>query len=574
MKQNSNNNSENNVVKNMKQLLNDETNLFNEVELKLFGVQAYGVTYGEEYNVITKATRRANGRYYFVTREGYEIAWSTLSADKVASICADMFDQMEQDQQAAAECYNHVKRYGVALIRAELMNKVYEMANAEGVELFMIVSGIDECGNVLYKMSLGSTSDEGEKIAKERENAENAERIEAERKAKHSAEFLAEFKEREAEKIARRIMDGEAVTVEVDSFNGETVYHVNGQSFGKETAARVVKYIAGRKSLAANALEMGGPSEYFTNEMNQAAAALDRIAAAERPAEEFEQISECTTVRRHTTAARIMQAARVIAEAVGTFTGSTYPAHDIKTDCARFSKWIECEECETINPAAPFWFAVRKQGAESGTREYIKKRCAGLGAPVYVLKVERETLPGLFTLTVRVTSPTTAAQIFEASTAANEDSENGHSEPTEPAATAEPTNTNPEPEQPAAEAQNEPQSEPKATTLAEIAADYAAGTADSIRRRWQSFKAKAARVALAVVFTVAPVLAILFIFAASAAVFYWAVTHVPAWVEHLPILPRAVIGCLLIFLPTMGTEMLLIKALNAIDSRRGWFGFC
>lgn len=560
MKQNINNNSESkNVVKNMKQLLNDESNLFNEVDLKLFGVQAYGVTYGEEYNVITKAARRANGRYYFITREGYEIAWSTIPADKVAKICADMFDQIEQDKQAAAENYNRIKRNGVALIRSELMQSVYDLADAEGVHLFMLVSGVDECGNVLYKMALGSTSDEGEKIAKERNAAENAARIEAERKANHSAEFLAEFKEREAEKIARRIMEGETVSVKVE--NGETLYHVNGLTFGKETAERVNKYIKGRKSLAANALEMGGPSDYFSNEMNQAAAALDRIAAAERPAEEVEQVDECTTARRHTDAARIMQTAQVIAEAVGAFTGSTYPAHDIKTDCTRFAKWIEGEECETINPAAPFWFAVRKQGAESGTREYVKKRCAGLGAPVYVLKVERETLPGLFTLTVRVSSPATAAQIFEAATA--------NSEPTEPATAAEGSNTNPEATEPATEPESEPQSEPKAPTLAEIAADYAAGTADSIRRRWHAFAAKATTAARAAGCYIGMAL----ILAVTAAAFILSAWFVPDMVESWPDLPRifgVVVG---VFGFTMGVEYLTIKVCDAIDAKTGFFGF-
>lgn len=379
MKQNVNNNSESkNVVKNMKQLLNDESNLFNEVELKLFGVQAYGVTYGEEYNVITKAARRANGRYYFITREGYEIAWSTIPADKVAKICADMFDQMEQDK---------------------------------------------------------------------------------------------------------------------------------------------------------------------------------------RLAEEVEQVDECTTARRHTNAARIMQTAQVIAEAVGAFTGSTYPAHDIKTDCTRFAKWIEGEECETINPAAPFWFAVRKQGAESGTREYVKERCAGLGAPVYVLKVERETLPGLFTLTVRVSSPATAAQIFEAATANNE--------PTEGGAAAEGSNTNPEATEPATEAQNEPQSEPKAPTLAEIAADYAAGTADSIRRRWHAFAAKATTAARAAGCYIGGAL----ILAVTAAAFILSAWFVPDMVESWPDLPRifgVVVG---VFGFTMGVEYLTIKVCDAIDAKTGFFGF-
>jgi cytoskeletal protein RodZ len=140
-----------------------------------------------------------------------------------------------------------------------------------------------------------------------------------------------------------------------------------------------------------------------------------------------------------------------------------------------------------------------------------------------------------------------------------------HSEPTEPAAAAEPTNTNPE----HTESESEPQSEPKAPTLAEIAADYTAGTADSIRRRWQSFKAKAARVALAV----APWLGVGLILGLTLAVFVIAILNVPAWVERLPILPRAFVGCLFIFLPTLGAEMLIIKVFAAIDAKTGFFGF-
>ena len=138
----------------------------------------------------------------------------------------------------------------------------------------------------------------------------------------------------------------------------------------------------------------------------------------------------------------------------------------------------------------------------------------------------------------------------------------------ERAAAAEPTNTNTEAEQPATEAKNEPQSEPKAPTTEEPATDYASGTADNMRRRWQSFKAKAARVALAV----APWFAMVVIFAITGLVFVATVLKMPEWVESLPILPRAFIGCLFIFLPTMGAEMLTIKVLHAID-RRGWFGF-
>ena len=133
----------------MKAELNNESNVFNEFEIKLYGVQAYGVTYGEEYNVIVKAARRANGRYYFITREGYEIAWSTLPADQVEHICADMYDQHDHDQAAARDNYDHIKKAGAALVRAELMNDVYELADAEGVAVFLLTSGTDERGNVL-----------------------------------------------------------------------------------------------------------------------------------------------------------------------------------------------------------------------------------------------------------------------------------------------------------------------------------------------------------------------------------------------------------------------------------------
>ena len=153
-------------TKRMKAELNNETNVFNEFELKLYGVQAYGVTYGEEYNVIVKAARRANGRYYFITREGYEIAWSTLPAEKVEKICADMYDQHESDEKAARESYDRLKANGTAHVRAEIMNDVYKLADAEGVAVFVLTSGADEINRLYYVCSLGTTADEGRSIAR------------------------------------------------------------------------------------------------------------------------------------------------------------------------------------------------------------------------------------------------------------------------------------------------------------------------------------------------------------------------------------------------------------------------
>jgi len=266
-----------------------------------------------------------------------------------------------------------------------------------------------------------------------------------------------------------------------------------------------------------------------------------------------------STLINNATREHVAEILNTIAEAVSVFSGSHFPLHDIAIDINTFNNWANGGRsgADYINPDAPLYVGVREQGSECGTLQHVKERCAVLGRPVYMIKIEHATdeengreLAGRYAVRVQP------------------DPER-HSEPTEPATAAEGSNTNPEATEPATEPESEPQSEPKAPTLAEIAADYAAGTADSIRRRWHSYKNLAARVAL----TVAPVLAILAIFAITGAVFYWAVTNVPAWVESLPILPRAFVGVLFIFLPTMGAEMLVIKALNAIDRRRGWFGF-
>jgi hypothetical protein len=266
-----------------------------------------------------------------------------------------------------------------------------------------------------------------------------------------------------------------------------------------------------------------------------------------------EERADGVTVYNNVTRERLAEICTTIAEAVGVLSGSTFPAFDIKIDLQHFDKWTAATLADDrTDPRAPFFFAVRHQGAESGTLEHITERCNVLGRPVYVIKADHATdadgreLSGRYTLTVKAATER-------------------HSEPTEPAAAAEPTNTNPEHTEP----ESEPQSEPKAPTLAEIAADYAAGTADSIRRRWQSFKAKAARVALAV----APWLGVGLILGLTLAVFVIAILNVPAWVERLPILPRAFVGCLFIFLPTLGAEMLIIKVFAAIDAKTGFFGF-
>lgn len=282
---------QNEFTKRMKAELNNENNVFNEFELKLYGVQAYGVTYGEEYNVIMKAARRANGRYYFITREGYEIAWSTLPAEKVEKICADMYDQHESDEKAARESYDRLKANGTAHVRAEIMNDVYELADAEGVPVFLLTSGTDERGNVLYMCSLGTTADEGREIAARRRadqmTTNEAETITTTNETP-AADVPAEYMENEAEKIARYMMENAAPVV-AEIVNGAFVYHVGHllpYNLSESTAERVALFLDDRATMAARALEMGGPSDHFEAEERNARAALERLAAADRAARE------------------------------------------------------------------------------------------------------------------------------------------------------------------------------------------------------------------------------------------------------------------------------------------------
>lgn len=156
-----------------------------------------------------------------------------------------------------------------------------------------------------------------------------------------------------------------------------------------------------------------------------AAADFADALAAEVPAEEVENVNECTTVRRHVTAERVAEICKTFAEAVALCFGSSFPVSDMSIDCRRFAKWVAGESGEEFDPDFAYWFAIRKQGSESGRREYVKERCSHLGAPVYVLKVEREQRAGLFTLSVRVSSPATADKVAGANdaekTAANAD---------------------------------------------------------------------------------------------------------------------------------------------------------
>lgn len=124
-----------------------------------------------------------------------------------------------------------------------------------------------------------------------------------------------------------------------------------------------------------------------------------------------------------------------LADAVGIAANSTLPSYDIRIDAENFAEWqnIAAHGVEYIDPRAPFFVYIRTTGTESGTREHCRERCAVLGAPVYVVKIERGTtvegysLAGRYTMEVRTAEPTGTDDdqtTTEATTEATESAEN------------------------------------------------------------------------------------------------------------------------------------------------------
>lgn len=157
----------------------------------------------------------------------------------------------------------------------------------------------------------------------------------------------------------------------------------------------------------------------------------DRLAIACRDfidrmnADETAEISENTTTRHNVTAARVNHIATTIANAVGVAFGSNFPSYDMKCDLQRFYKWQNPATLATdeINPADLFFFAIRKQGSESGTRRHVRERCKVLGRPVYVLRVAQEytadgdKIDGRFCLTVRACNDNDTKTVVNSNTA-------------------------------------------------------------------------------------------------------------------------------------------------------------
>ena len=100
------------------------------IELVNFGIQVYNVIDGDEYSVITKA-EKTNGRYYFITREGQRVAWSTIPAEKLETACDHFLAQMKADEttERTGECTT--EKHNVTAARVAYISSI--IADAAGI---------------------------------------------------------------------------------------------------------------------------------------------------------------------------------------------------------------------------------------------------------------------------------------------------------------------------------------------------------------------------------------------------------------------------------------------------------
>lgn len=97
------------------------------------------------------------------------------------------------------------------------------------------------------------------------------------------------------------------------------------------------------------------------------------------------------------TAADVSEKALTLARAFSIAYECSYILSDMELDLDTFNGLVDGIG---YLPKA-YYFAIREKGAESGELEYVKARCAALGAPVCVLKIENGVKDGFYTLKIK-----------------------------------------------------------------------------------------------------------------------------------------------------------------------------
>lgn len=118
-----------NTLKSLKALVNEEGAT---LRLRLYGVQAYNIEAGSEYNVITEFAR-INGRYYFIDRDGKKFLASRY--DRAEELAAEFDEQLDRDAATAQELADNARKHGAVWVRGCLLDIFFDCCDADGLEV-------------------------------------------------------------------------------------------------------------------------------------------------------------------------------------------------------------------------------------------------------------------------------------------------------------------------------------------------------------------------------------------------------------------------------------------------------
>lgn len=103
-----------------------------KVECHQYGVQAYGIQSGHEYNVIV-AMEKIGNRYYFVDRDGGKLLASRYAdAERVAH---ELIERKEWEAQYVAERVGDILQLGRVSVLDGLAFEFHKVIDATGIEV-------------------------------------------------------------------------------------------------------------------------------------------------------------------------------------------------------------------------------------------------------------------------------------------------------------------------------------------------------------------------------------------------------------------------------------------------------
>lgn len=132
-----------NTLKSLKALVNEEGAT---LRLRLYGVQAYNIEAGSEYNVITEFAR-INGRYYFIDRDGKKFLASRY--DRAEELAADFNEQLDRDAATAQELASKARKHGAVWVRGCLLDIFFDACDADGLEVESKQAAVTESGELV-----------------------------------------------------------------------------------------------------------------------------------------------------------------------------------------------------------------------------------------------------------------------------------------------------------------------------------------------------------------------------------------------------------------------------------------